>query len=247
MEDVRNDQTVVNDSVQPLGFGGRLVNIFTNPAKAFEAINVAPSWILPLALIVIITAIYTLMTFPMAMEAQMESFRNNPNITPEQLSAIENQVAQQGDTQKWISLGAIFVVMPIVYVIITAIFYLVGSVFLGGDTTFKKLLSAFTWASMIGILGIIVKLPLVFAKNNAKISLSPALIMPADSMDGMFYKILSNLDFFSIWYLAVFAIGFSALYKFSRTKSYITVFALWALWIVVSTVAGGFLQQFGIA
>jgi len=245
MEDVRNDQNLVNDSVQPLGFMGRLVNIFTNPTKTYESINVAPSWILPMVLMVIITVIITLFTYPIAIETQLETFRNNPNIVPEQMEAIENQIT--GESQKWISLGAIIVIMPIVFVIITAIFYLVGSVFLGGDTTFKKLLSAFTWASLISILGMIVKLPLVFAKSNPNISLSPALILPSGMMDSTFYKVVSKLDFFSIWYLAVFAIGFSILYKFSRTKSYVAVFGLWVLWIVVSTVAGGFLQQFGIA
>jgi len=36
------------------------------------------------------------------------------------------------------------------------------------------------------------KLPLVFIKENVRITLSPALLLPTDYMDSFFYKVLNE-------------------------------------------------------
>jgi hypothetical protein len=239
-------QGTSTEGQEELGFLGRFVNIFANPRKAFESIDRRPTWLWPLLIVVLLTAITTQIMFPVIMQAQMDRIRNNPNIPPEQLQAIEQQLSQAGAVQRITALVAQVVTTPLIYLIFAAIFYFVGSVLLGGDTTYKKVFAVFSWSSCISVLAIIVVMPLKMVKKSLTVSLSPALLLPGDSAGSKLHTLLSNFDFFTIWYLLVFAIGFSIIYKFSKAKAFTAVGILWAIWIAISVAFSGMLSQFGL-
>jgi hypothetical protein len=242
-------QNLSSDQRSPagLGFWGKFINIYTNPSKTFAELINRPTWLMPLVIMIILSAILTYAAFPIAIQSQLESFRSNPNISAEQLKMIEARYEQAGSIQRIIGSVSLIIVFPILYLILAGIFYLTGSVILGGDCTFKKVLSVWSWSTLIGVLAIIIKTPLVFLKQNMQIAISPALLLPGDSIDSTLYIILSQFDFFTIWQLAVFAFGFGMIYKFSNAKSYIAVGALWAIWIVIAVVGHSFLKNIGLA
>ncbi len=241
---VQNDRAAKSEG--GLGFWGRLINIYVNPRKAFQAIDDRPTWLMPLILIGLIAILATQLMFPVIMQSQLEKIRSMPNIPPEQLAAIEKQFTENSSQQRILTLVSQAVVMPIIFLLISAIFYFVGSVLLGGDTKFKKVLAVFCWASCISILGTLVVAPLVMAKGNFNVSISPALLLPGDSIGTTIHTLLSKFDFFTIWSLAVFALGFSIIYRFSVAKGYITVFVIWGIWIAISTAFAGIFSRFGM-
>jgi hypothetical protein len=243
MQNQQSDRGSTADS----GFWGKFINIYTNPSKTFSELIQRPTWLMPMIVILVLAMIVTYITFPIIMKSQVEMLHSNPNISAEQMKAIEAQIAERGDAQKYFALGAQVVVFPIIYLILAGIFYLVGSVILGGDSSFKKVLSVWSWSTMIGVLAMIVKTPLIFIKENARISISPALLLSGDAIDTTPYLILSQFDFFTIWQLAVFAVGFGMIYRFSTAKSYIAVGALWAIWIVISVAAHDLFRNLGLA
>ncbi len=245
-----SEQAIQNVQPAPaesdLGFWGRLINIYVNPRKAFLAIDNRPTWLMPMILIGLIGIVATQIMFPVIMQSQLERIRSMPNIPPEQMADIEKQFTENSAQQRIITLVSQVVAIPIMFLIISAVFYFVGSVLLGGDTKFKKVFSAFCWASCISILGTLVISPLVMAKGTFNVTISPALLLPDDSLGTPLYTLLSKFDFFTIWSLAVFALGFSIIYRFSVAKAYISVAVLWGIWIAISTAFAGIFSQFGM-
>lgn len=229
-----------------LGFGGKLVNIFASPTRTFEELDKRPTWIAPLLILIAVVVISTQITFPIIMNAQLENFRSNPDIPPEQLEAIETQLSENIGTQRMISTGAQIIGTPIVFLALAGIFYLLGTLIMGGDSTYKKVLSVLSWSSCISIVSAIVSIFLIMAKGNMNVSLSLALLLPADALGTKLYAFLSKFDFFTIWYLSVFAIGFGYIYKFSKAKAFTGVGILWAIWIAVSVALSGVFSRFGM-
>ncbi len=242
-----NDQAVVaNEAAPVLGFWGRLGNIFGSPQKTFEAVDKRPTWLIPLLILIILSIMSTQLMFDEIVNAQLEKARNNPDLTSEQLTQQKEQFTE--NPMLWralFSIGSLFV-FPVWFLALTGIFYFVGSVILGGDATFKKLLSVVCWSGCIFILSTIVTVPLVMAKGNVNVSLSLALLLPAEAIDTRLYTLLSKFDFFTIWFLAVFATGFGIIYRFTTAKAYTAVGILWAIWIALSVALSGVFKQFGM-
>lgn len=232
------------ESGPALGFGGKLVNIFASPMKTFESLDKKPSWVAPLVIFILIAVIFTQLSLPVIMEGQREKILSNPSYTDEQRAAME-QYFVVGTSTRVRTLITQAIATPIVYLIFAGIFYLVGSVFLGGDTSYKKVLAVVSWSWLILAISTIVTILIAMSKKNMDVSLSLALLLSADAIGTKLHTFLSKFDFFVIWFLAVFALGFGYIYKFSTSKAFAAVGALWAVWIAVSVALSGALKQFG--
>ena len=246
MEQTMNEQIVQGEKEQILGFWAKLGNIFASPIKTFEALDKKPTWIIPILILILVTAVINQISFPIIMDAQLERFRSNPDISAEQLEIIEQQITGNLNQQRIFMLVGQLIVTPIIFLLIAGIFYLIGNIFLGGDATYKKVLSIYSWSSFILILSALVTAPLILAKGNLNISLSPALLLSGDALGTKLYTLLSQFKFFDIWFLVVFAIGFGFIYKFSKTKAFVTVGITWGIWIALSVIFCDFLKRFGL-
>jgi len=240
-------QSAISVEAEPaLGFGGKLINIFTSPSKTFKELDQRPTWLAPLLIVIVLVVLSTQITFPIIMKAQMETLRSNPNIPAERMQAIEEQFTNNANTQRAVSTAAQIIGFPIVMLLMALVFYFVGTAILGGDSSFKKVFSVLVWANCISIIASIVMTALVIAKGNMNVSLSPALLLSPEAMGTKLHTFLSKFDFFTIWFLAVFAIGYGYIYKFSTAKAYTAIGVLWAIWIAVSVALSGVLKQFGM-
>ena len=246
MEESQNQQIQSMGQEQTLGFWAKLGNIFASPTKTFEALDKKPTWIAPIIILILISAVITQLTFPIIIDSQLERFRSNPDIPPEQLEAIEQQISGNLNQQRIMMLVGQLIVAPIILLLIAAIFYFIGNIILGGDATYKKVLSIYSWSSFILILSALITAPIVLAKGSLDISLSPALLMSGDALGTKLYALLSKFDFFVIWFLAVFAVGFGSIYRFSKTKAFVAVGITWGIWITLSVVFSDFLKRFGL-
>jgi len=247
MEDQTLKPQEMNYATDEMGFGSRFINIFANPLKTFESLNRRSTWLVPVLILILLSFVIGLAVYPIAIKSQMEIFRNNPNISAEQFEVIRQQIEGGGQAQKIIGLSLQAVGMFLVYYLLFAgVFYFTGSVILGGDSSYKKVLSVWAWSSLIGIASIIVRVPLIFIKEDIRVSLSPALLLSGDAIDTTLYTVLSQLDFFTIWMMAVFAYGFVTIYRFSVSKGYIAIGVLWSIWIALMTISAPFLKNLGI-
>lgn len=246
MEEPLSERIDPGEGEQTMGFWGKLGNIFASPTKAFEAIDKKPTWILPLCLLILVSVILTQLAFPIIMNAQLEGLRNNPNLTPEQIQQYETQFTQNVNTQRIITTAAQVIGTPIVFFIVVGIFYFIGNILLGGDATYKKVLAVYCWSACILVLSAIVMTPLIIIKQSMTVSLSPAMLLSGDALGTKLHTLLSKFDFFVIWFLAVFAIGFGLIYKFSKAKAFAAVGITWGIWIAISVILSDFFRRFGL-
>ena len=241
------EQAVVTEEAGPImGFWGRLGNIFGSPTRAFEAIDNKPTWVVPLIITILVTVIFTQLTFPIIMQSQLDRLRSNPDIPQERLEAIENQFSENVQTQRIVTFVSQVVATPIIYLFFAGVFYLVGTLILGGDTSYKKVLSVWSWSGLILTVSAIIGFLLTMVKKTMGTSLSLALLLPADSAGTRLHTLLSNFDFFVIWFLIVFATGFGIIYKFGKGKAFTAVGIMWVIWIVLSVALSGVFRQFGV-
>lgn len=243
MEEPQNQQPQTGE-IAP-GFWAKFGNIFASPTRTFEALDKKPSWIVPLLILIILAAVINQLSFPVIIDAQMERFRSNPDISAAQLEAIEQQISGNLGRQRIFMLVGQIIVTPIIFLIISGIFYLIGNILLGGDATYKKILSIFCWSSLILALSSIIRTPLIIMKQNMNVSLSPAMLLPGDALGTKLYALLSKFDFFTIWFLIVFAIGFALIYRFSKAKAFVTIGITWGVWVALSVIFSDFLRRFG--
>jgi hypothetical protein len=241
-----NNELAMGEIAPPQGLMNRFVNIFVNPRKTYEAIDQKPTWLVPFLIILILTLLITQLTFPIIMKSQLEMLRSNGNIPPEQLRIIEQRITEHSSAQRMFAAIGQIVVFPLVFLILAGIFYFTGSVVLGGDSTYKKVLSVYSWSACIGVLGALIVLPLILTKGSVNISISPALLLSGDAVGSKLHTLLSKFDFFTIWFLAVFASGFAFIYRFSTVKAYTAVGLLWGIWIALSTIFSDVLKRFGM-
>ncbi len=246
MDTLENTQASAIEQPDEPVFLTRLTNIIVSPVKAMESIDRAPTWLWPMILIAAIALITGLIAMPYSNQMAIEMIRNNPNIPPQQAEEIIQGMSQTGPAAYAKTIGGIIFGIPLMFIFFSAIFYFVGSVILGGDSTFKKVFSIWTWTSVVSSLGALVKLPLIIVKKSPMVTLSPALFLKGEQIGTPLFAVLSGFDFFSVWSIVIFAIGFSIIYKFSRAKAFTTVGILWIIWIAIMAAFAGLMKSFGM-
>jgi hypothetical protein len=130
------------------------------------------------------------------------------------------------------ALLAPLIFMPIMYLLFAGVFMFVGNVILGGETKFKIPFSVVCWSGIVTLLSSIVNVPLMLSRGNMASPTSLAFLGGEDKGSPIYF-LLSQLDLFYFWWLAVLGIGFAAVYKFANQKGIITVFACWAVFIAL--------------
>ena len=219
----------------------KMVGVFFSPKDSFEAIDRKPDWIVPLVAIIILTLVFTMLTLPITMPAQMEKQREKMEERGMAEDQIEQAMAASESMGKIMAPVGIIIGVPIVLLFITLIIWFVGNVVLGGQTTFKKMFSVYTYSSLIGTGGLMLVSLLIYVRQSADVHFSLALLLPQDQSEEILYKILKGFDLFAIWQYAVLAIGFAVIYKFSMKKSGWTMAVLFIITVFISV---GFQQIF---
>jgi len=221
-----------------MSFFDRLVNIFVAPSKVFEFLARKPLWIAPLIVLCVYAALLQGIIFNSETGKEMtrQEFLKNPRaaqLTPEQ---VDRQIAMMG---KVVPISTV-IIAPIITFAAAGIVYLLFSILLGGEVTYKQTLAAWVHVGFIGFLQGAVQTGIVFLKG-VKPNTSLAAFLPFLEEDSFVYHFLQVFDLFVLWQLAVLSIGMGMLSRVGTRKAAITVFS--AL-VVVALVVAGIRQAF---
>jgi hypothetical protein len=114
---------------------------------------------------------------------------------------------------------------------------------LGGDSNYRRVLSVYSYSSLIAIPAMIVKFPLIMMKENLNVQTSLALLLSPNTEDSFLYRVFSSFDIFTIWQVILVSMGLGVIYKYATKKAFTAVFILWVIWILLksglSSVFGG--------
>ncbi len=212
----------------------KIWGIYFRPKEVFSSLKLKSDWLLPFIIICLVSMIFAYVTYEQRIADAKVKVLSNPNLTEEQRTLIEERIDQQAQ-QKWtLALAPAFIF--IFFAIFTLVLLFAFNVLLGGQGKFITMLSIFMYSSLVGIPEMIIKTPLVMAKNSVEgVHTDLALLLPADLSDKFYYQFLAGFNFFTFWQVLLIATGISIIYQFTFKKSLTTVMVLWILLIFITT------------
>lgn len=225
----------------------RLWDLFVHPFRLMENVGRLPRWWHSGILLLLINGVAMTWEGPV----MLKEYRSAPTssrfeslVSRDQVEASLEKAMVSSEQNK---LGSIFSTGLNSWAV-TIVFGLMLGFFIklsGGQGSYPQALGIVHWAALIPYgLGTLVKLPLVINTGEfARITLSPAAFMPADSVGSFFFVMLAEFADVTIWWgLLVVVVGFEKIFGLDRKSAFLSVVLPWAL---VTGVMTGFQVVFG--
>ncbi len=222
--------------VEELNFLQRVIGVFTNPERVFHYLRAKPDYVLPILLAIILTVISSFFVYDIAINDQIAKLEKNDQIPDDRKELmLERMEASKQGVERIVYM---FVLPPIsiliIYALISAIFMFVGNIILGGKARFVQVLSTYSYSYLIVLfLGLIIKTPLILARQTVDVNLSPAVFFSPEHIGQAMFNFLQSFDILTIWFLIVFGIGFAIIYSFSKPKGMISVITVWLVYVLI--------------
>jgi hypothetical protein len=214
-----------------MGFVARISGIFFEPRKVFNFLNLKPSWFFAFLLILLIGVVLAEITLPQNLLLQKQIVSQSPRISS--TPGVLDKMTEITTGKRISTIVSEIIKVFIGLMLLTSFVYFLCNIILGGDSSYKRVLSVVTYTSFVPTLGAILKTPLILAKNSADIQTSLALLMPGGDFTKIRYMLLGALEIFSIWQIILIALGVTVLYKFSMTKAIVATLIGWAILVFI--------------
>jgi len=235
----QSEGTVAKD----MGLLARIINVFVSPASTFRAVREKPKWAVPLVITLLIMLGVMIVLTPIVMEEgrdAMEEKMAEQGLSDEQ---IDNAVQTAQKVQKF-AVGPSTVVMTLVVTfIVAAVWLFLSNTILGGNANYKQMLGVVVYSGFIGLLGFLIKLPIMWSQRTMNVHFSLATFMSDASKDSFLYKLLANVELFNIWTIAVVSIGIAVVADLKSKSVWPWVLIVTILYWVAAAGLGSVLGQ----
>lgn len=219
-----------------------LLQVFFSPKELFVRLEEKPNWVLPFVTVIVVTLAVTIVLLPTVIRPfTLEKMESRFEGSDEQLQKMRDIVA--GPVLYGTSIASAVFGTGAKMLIIAGIYTLI-TLPLPGERRYRKLLSVTSYSALISVLGGIVGAAIMVARKSLEVSLSLNLFFPFVEKDTFLFRLLKQANFFTIWSLLVFALGLSIICKMNIKKSYVLVFALWIVALLVGAALGGLGARF---
>ncbi len=216
-------------SVKGLSFRG-VGEVIYKPAAFFEQLKNNPKILVPILVIFIGVFIAAFSVADIQQKDQIELLRNS--------RLAQNQPLDTETSVEKNLIGAAFAGILVSFVptlLTAALAMLLGSFLMAGGARFKQVWSVILYGSVITVLGMLVKVPIILAKGTTFVSLGFGALIPSLEPTSAAFILLEAFNFFSIWEIIVVGIGLATIYGFPRNKGYImSVVSIGAILLVFS-------------
>ncbi|MDI6765498.1 MAG: YIP1 family protein [Bacteroidota bacterium] len=248
---MENQQINPVEAPEVSSFTDRMVDIFSAPAKLFTEVASTSvqnlSWAIPyiiamcLALITTITILSDQTLRSQALEPQRDAMQERVDrgeMRQEQMDAA-TEMMESGSMIVITGSIAALVMTTIAMFGVPLIFWITVKLFFKSQAGYKKLLEVYGLSMLIGILGAIVTVLMIFLFNSILASPSGSLLL-VDSFDykNMSHKFLASINFFTIWQMAVFGIGVAKISNKSINTGIGITIGLWLAWVIITLLLG---------
>lgn len=227
-----NSSVLSEASPAPMNVFARFIGIITEPRATYERIVARPTWLGMFLLTSVIIAFGA--TLPMTTEAgkqaavdqqvaSMEAF--GMQISDEQYAQFQKGTATLPYmTAASVVFGSLFMVL-----IMGGILFAIFNAALGGDATYKQILSVLVHASVISALAQLFTGPLNYFRGAVTSPTSLGALLPMLDDTSFMGKLAGTIDIFIIWWLVVLAIGLAVLYRRKTQPIATTLFGIYAV------------------
>ncbi|NLP08775.1 hypothetical protein GX408_00120 [bacterium] len=218
-------------SPQPLsGLWARIINVFLNPQKTFQAVKVRPDWLVPVLIFAAVMGLfgYIQITDPGLVQSAktltMDKLEGK-NLTAEQIDAA---LAMGDKFRAFTPIQSVLIPLLMFVVLGAGVWLFVSNTLLGARARYIQMVSVTAYTLLITALGTLIKLPVMVSTSNLFVHFSLATFLPDSSRETFFYKFLmSATDLFSIWAMAVLSIGIAVICDLKINK-------VWPIVVVVN-------------
>ncbi len=193
----------------------KIAGVFLDPKRTFTSLDRKPDFIVPMVIMMVVALASAIILWPLIQELiaeQMSDAIAEGQVPAEQLETI--QKSQRIAALVGAPLGAALQILAIALVMFFA-----GNILIGGQSSYKKILSVFAYTSLIGILASAVTIILAQSKGSMEVYTSLAALFPGSAKDTVLFKVAGVFDLFKIWELIVASIGMSIVYKVTTQKA----------------------------
>ena len=222
----------------------KLVDIFLDPAKVFTAEKDKPTFLLPMAIMVVLSVAMILAYYLRVDPVWFQDFSltmMGQEMTPAEIAQAK-QFMPGAKVQGYIVAGGTLIFVPIVYAVFALYYFLAGKI-AGAGLSYKHSLSLTTWAAMptalgalIGTIGALTMEPQTPLHAISLTKIDPLLVqLPFDHDLSTFAK---GFDLLGFWAIALGAIGWKAFTR-SGWGSAVFVAALpsvliYGIWLLIA-------------
>lgn len=228
-------------SISPVG---RIFGVLFSPGKTFEDIVRKPTWLPPIAVLFILSAIGTFIFAQRVDWREVVSQQIEKSPQAAQLSADQKeQRIEMGAKVAPIFTYVVGPVAPLVIWLLIALVMWGAYNLLGGvDAGFKTAISITAHSFMTAIVSTPIFLLVLLLKPRDAIDIENpvatnlAALLPGDTAKWLF-TLCKQIDIFTIWLLILVAIGFAAVNpkKLKGGKSFGIAFGVWAVYVICRT------------
>jgi len=215
-------------SPAPMGLFARAIGVITSPKATFQNIIAAPR---PVGILLVVALVIGFATAaPQFSEAGREA------VVQMQLKAmaargqepspqVEDGMRRDSQFFPYVTIGSTLIILPIITLFITALYWGFFNVVLGGTAAYKQVLAVVTHSQVITALGVLVGLPFMLSHPSMNMGgpFNLGVLVPSLEEGSRLAKFLTSISVFSLWGTFVTAIGLSVLYKKKTAGIFIVI------------------------
>jgi hypothetical protein len=216
----------------PLSLPARFVGIVTSPKDTYRSIVAHPRWLGILVLTTVIVAVCT--ALPMTTEAGKEASLRSQVEGMESFGMTVSDEAYEGMRRgmaiaPYTTGGAVLIFSPLVLVVFSGIVFAAFNVALGGEASFKQVLTVMAHAGVISALQQLFTGPVNYFRGAVTSATNLASVLPMVDPKSFVGHVLAMTDLFLIWYVLVLAIGLGVLYRRRTAPIAWTLYGIYAV------------------
>jgi hypothetical protein len=249
---MENLQQPIAEEPQISSFFDRMSNIFTSPGTVYDEVATAPvqssSWSIPFIIALLFAVLSTIAVLSnaslkeQALEPQRQAMQERVDkgeMTQEQMDQTTAMTESSAITMGFGSVSAMIMVAVGTFGG-ALVFWLAWKIFFKMQAGYKKILEVYGLAMLIGILGSIVTILMMFVFDSLYASPGGALlVMNNFNRHNFGHMMLAAFNVFSIWQMSVTGIGLAKVSGKSQGSSIGLALALWVIWIIILAIIGG--------
>ncbi len=221
-------------------------DVFASPSRGLAEAARAKSIAFPLIAATVVAVLVNVVAMPHVdmRKPVIQALDRSPataEMTPRQREEAIAQGARIGRLMGYAG-GA---VVPAAMAVAVAFFLFVAFRVAGARPPFVPTLAVASWAFLPGYLKTILMVPAILRREaldpralDRLLPTSPAAFFP-DEATGVAVRLLSALDLFSLWSLALVIVGMAHVAGVSKARAATVAVVLWLAWVAISKVALG--------
>lgn len=221
------------------GLFARAIGVITSPRATFESVVAAPRSVGIIFLCALVFGIagglpqFTERGRQAAVDMQAQQIERwtGQAVSDEQYNRMLDGAKYAG----YFSVVSMLIFLPIVALVISAVYWVVFNALMGGTATFKQVMAVVSHSMVIGALGQAVGAPIQYMQGTVSAGgpFNLGVLAPMLPEGSFLASFLGLTSFFTLWSVVVTAIGLSVLYRRKALNIAIVLFIITGLFLAV--------------